>query len=277
MAGRRFQQSRELGVFIDRLSVLQIAVSVLALTLLPAAAYWALSVYQFGNGLVFPTPERPTFVGALFFSVTTETTLGYGDIRAVGTSRLLAMTQVFCGLIIAGLCVAKITSIRGRDLRVLARRMSGDWIEQIKFEDGRVMITFARSYIRDGAIRWDGENYSDDGEPLGFFVSEMTEHDGDIVRFRYTNSDSSTEFFDHGVMTHRFTAEPSQRRWMRYHATSQDFGKNFAVQYEGVRASEKQAAIIHSDDNAARKDLLRQFAHAVMPKTPTEHTVRLNS
>ena len=43
---------------------------------------------------------RPGFFDSLYFSVATFTTVGYGDITAVGLSKAVAMLEVFCGIFI---------------------------------------------------------------------------------------------------------------------------------------------------------------------------------
>ena len=48
----------------------------------------------------------------IYFSVVTITSLGYGDLRPEGLSRLLAGIQVVFGLTLIGLIIAKLTSTR---------------------------------------------------------------------------------------------------------------------------------------------------------------------
>jgi hypothetical protein len=53
-----------------------------------------------------------SFGSALYFSITTVTTLGYGDIIPVGFARVLACFEAFFGLSMLGIILAKITSAR---------------------------------------------------------------------------------------------------------------------------------------------------------------------
>ena len=43
---------------------------------------------------------KPNFPQALYFSVITFTTVGYGDITPTGMTKAMAMIEVFCGIFI---------------------------------------------------------------------------------------------------------------------------------------------------------------------------------
>ena len=43
---------------------------------------------------------RPNFLQAVYFSVTTFTTVGYGDIAPTGITKIIAMAEVFCGIFV---------------------------------------------------------------------------------------------------------------------------------------------------------------------------------
>jgi hypothetical protein len=53
-----------------------------------------------------------SYSDCLYFSVVTFSSLGYGDLRPVGVSRLLASTEVFIGLAFLGTAIAKLSSAR---------------------------------------------------------------------------------------------------------------------------------------------------------------------
>jgi hypothetical protein len=53
------------------------------------------------NGNLF----KPSFFQAFYFSVVTFTTVGYGDIIAVGFNKAVAMLEAFCGIFIMPLFI----------------------------------------------------------------------------------------------------------------------------------------------------------------------------
>jgi Ion channel len=103
---------RAVAVLIDRTS------------LLGFAFYFAVGVLGFGlvyyvltpgsNGLVneahLAVPITPGV--AIYFSVVTVSTLGYGDITPQGLSKFLVCIEVIFGLTMMGIIVAKLTSAR---------------------------------------------------------------------------------------------------------------------------------------------------------------------
>ncbi|MDQ3820530.1 MAG: potassium channel family protein [Acidobacteriota bacterium] len=249
-----------LTTLLDRLTGRHLALAAIAVTVMFAFGYWQLSKHFPNHGLIEPeTPQSISLSDAFYFSITTETTLGYGDIRPVGLSRLLACSQVFLGLLLAGIAVAKITSLSGRELRLASQNASGNWIESIRLPDGPIILTFATISFDGKVLRYDGENFTPEGEPCGFFKGEMIEISDNFLRFRYSNRDSDTEFFDEGVANLHFTGDAGTSRWTRYQATAHDFGKRRVVNYEGFRASTEESLIIHGADFSARQQLVRTF------------------
>lgn len=68
-------------------------------------------------GSIIPTftsdfGSEPDFLDALYFSVVTIATLGYGDFRPIGIARIVASAEVFLGIVLMGLFVAKLVSQR---------------------------------------------------------------------------------------------------------------------------------------------------------------------
>ena len=68
--------------------------SVIFLMLVSALAY--MQGHLISHAIVF----KPDFFQALYLSVITITTVGYGDITPVGATRLVAMAEVLCGIFI---------------------------------------------------------------------------------------------------------------------------------------------------------------------------------
>jgi hypothetical protein len=100
--------------WIERVSVLQLLVSINVLVVVFALVYWTLSEPGSTNGLIetYEPEGRVAFLDALYFSVVSLSSLGYGDIRPLGFSRFLAGAEVIMGLSFFGIMVAKISSVR---------------------------------------------------------------------------------------------------------------------------------------------------------------------
>ena len=100
-------------VFIDRVHFGWLGVAAALALLLFAALYFGAGMYS--QGLV-PTygGNLPTsnFSDCLYFSAITFSSLGYGDFRPVGISRLFASLEVFIGLAFLGIAIAKLSSAR---------------------------------------------------------------------------------------------------------------------------------------------------------------------
>lgn len=96
---------------IEEVPVWLYALLFLAVVLIWAAAYYWLSALGHGLAGIGET-EGYRFSDALYFSVVTVSSLGYGDMRPVGFSRCLACGEVLFGLFTMGIIVAKATSFR---------------------------------------------------------------------------------------------------------------------------------------------------------------------
>jgi hypothetical protein len=72
--------------------------------------YW----FSLHGMLVFTyhTELRPSFADAIYFSIVTISSLGYGDIRPESWARLFVGAEVIIGLAFLGLLVAKISSVK---------------------------------------------------------------------------------------------------------------------------------------------------------------------
>ena len=77
------------------------------------------------------TDNTPVFLRALYFSIVTEATLGYGDYRPTGLCRIIACLQVLTGYGLFGIIVAKLTSSLGAHSRRLQRLVTGTWYNYI--------------------------------------------------------------------------------------------------------------------------------------------------
>lgn len=251
---------RRLTTLLDRVSGPHLALAMVATTVAVGIGYWILSALAPGQGLV--GSDNTAGIGlldGLYFSVVTEATLGYGDIRPIGLSRALACAEVVLGLVAAGIAIAKITSTTGRELRLTSQNASGDWIELNKVPDGQTILTFALIASNGTTLLYEGENFDRNADPVGFFTGELIDMNETMLRFRYSNRASSTTFFDEGVSSLRFVTDDHGQRWIRFQGTAHDYGKQRTVSYEGLRASPEASAIIHGIDVSARQQLVRDY------------------
>lgn len=74
--------------------------------------YYLLTPYGNGIGNDGKALENLSFLNAVYFSVVTVSSLGYGDMHPMGFSKFLAICEVLFGLGIMGIMVAKLTSTR---------------------------------------------------------------------------------------------------------------------------------------------------------------------
>lgn len=94
------------------------------------AAYCLLTIYSPQNGIANANPGTLDLaVDSVYFSVNTISTLGYGDIVPLGFSKVLVSIEVVIGLLIFGIGVARMISIKSEKLM---RDVSKDEHEIIK-------------------------------------------------------------------------------------------------------------------------------------------------
>ena len=74
--------------------------------------YWILTPLDNGVKEGSDIPSEFTFLQGIYFSIVTISSLGYGDLRPVGVSRVLASLEVFLGLLFVGIMIAALTSRR---------------------------------------------------------------------------------------------------------------------------------------------------------------------
>lgn len=117
--------------------------------------YWLAHI---GAGLLlftFDTAARPNLLDALYFSIVTISSLGYGDIRPVGITRLVVGTEVVLGLSFFGLLVAKISSVK-QDY--ILRSMYADLVDDklakfsARLDEARLLFRNTSQMLLDGDL-----------------------------------------------------------------------------------------------------------------------------
>jgi Ion channel len=246
---------------VDRLSGPWLTFIGLALTVSFTLIYWVLTKNLPEQGIRGPEGEGELdLLTALYFSVVTESTLGYGDFRPIGASRVFVCLQVLLGLMFAGLVVAKITSAQGRRVRLVSYKASGEWIEVCTMQsNNKPLFTHAVIFYDGDMLRYDGENFDSEGEPKGFFYSKLIDGEGGLCRFTYTNKDSTGNYFEDGLANLLFQGQDATGRWNRYQGTAFDFGTKETTVYEGIRASDGEMAILGGSNFDARMQLVKGY------------------
>lgn len=98
---------------INEVSLVALLSALTGILLVFAVGYWGLARAVPGSLVeTYDSAGEFGFGDALYFSVTTLTSLGYGDIRPEGAARLLAGAEVVLGLSFFGVIVAKISSVK---------------------------------------------------------------------------------------------------------------------------------------------------------------------
>jgi hypothetical protein len=97
-----------------------IFVYALTMIFLFSLVYYFISSFDPANGL---SAGQVDLMTALYFSIVTFSSLGYGDIVPVGYSRLIAMAEVILGLLFIGTLVSKLVSMRQERLLTRLYRM----------------------------------------------------------------------------------------------------------------------------------------------------------
>jgi len=107
--------SRSSSKLLFRLS--DISLKLIVVLLIFVIILFSIAYYIFAfsnNGLVFShkTSAQVSFWNCVYFSIVTISSLGYGDMRPQGLSKVLSCIEVLMGLGFLGLMVAKIASLK---------------------------------------------------------------------------------------------------------------------------------------------------------------------
>lgn len=186
---------RRLLRLINEVSLAAIVLALSATVALFAAVY--MGVISLGWGtleLTYASDKAIGYLDALYFSLVTISSLGYGDIRPVGAARLFAGAEVALGLAFFGLIVAKVSSVK-QDY-ILRRLYYADLIDRkltgyvTQLEEYRKLYRITSTMLLDGDMDPELTTTfcSDTGETTLFYqIHMLLEEIVELVKFEIHN------------------------------------------------------------------------------------------
>ena len=248
--------NKSIGHLADRVSGIRLVLLLILITITFAIIYLCLSNYCPAHGLVNGEENEISFMDALYFSIITETTLGYGDITPVGFARFLSCIQVIAGLVFAGIAVAKITSASGKKMRTIERKAVGYWIEPFRTEGKETLFTFTQIYIDGGQLKYRGDNFDAGGNFNDSFKGEFIGEEDNTLKFSYHNP-IKNNLFDSGVIELMFTNMNKKGQWLNHNSIGYDHKKSEKTIIHGKRASDKEIEIFNNNKIEERKAIIK--------------------
>lgn len=192
--------------FLERVKLRWLLLAVVVFTFLFAGIYYTLDKTG-GNGLSRPGGKALVWYDYVYFSVVTETTLGYGDIAPVDSSRAVACIQVIMGLFAAGIIVAKMTSSAINRFSDIQRATRGYWVDMLTMPDGKVWMGIVEFTVREGTIFFEGRNFNAKGGLKHTFRCRLLYHMWpDSLTFIYDDNHAASKL-THGQTIVSFTKE----------------------------------------------------------------------
>lgn len=253
---------RPILTFIDRIKGWHLVLLLITSILVFASCYEYISGISRNDGIlaidINGKQKAVDFSDALYFSVVTEATLGYGDLRPVGISRILSCLQVFMGLVLAGLFVAKLTSSRDRKLRFASLKSEGFWLEIFKAPKGNLSAAFVNLYYDGDNLHYDGTNYNIRGEAIEDFTGLLISVENNILTFYFANL--KNKLFNNGISIVDFKSSGSLDKWDYYDAELFDLvddGKK--TTFYGCRLNKEQRRAMSSTKTDERERVIRKI------------------
>jgi|GEM_PF-5944714 len=96
--------------YLEKLSFLQLFLTFFTIIIVFAVLFYVFSPGQ--NGIVIHGSDGVSVFDALYFSIVTISSLGYGDMYPRGISKAFSAIEVLLGLALMGMLIAKLTSSR---------------------------------------------------------------------------------------------------------------------------------------------------------------------
>jgi hypothetical protein len=189
-------------LLLDRVSFWTILAINLGANLLFAVVYGVLDAHSLGHGLISPTSDAARhWYDYVYFSIVTQSTIGYGDYQPLGLSRLFACIQAGVGVVAAGLLIAKITTASLSRYNLLRKQACDDWVDIVRQRDGRIEVGILQLGWHNGALEFNGRNFSPQGILVDSFHSHLLEDDWPrSLTFRYTSHDTGADYAE-GYLT----------------------------------------------------------------------------
>lgn len=108
----KIELSTRLGRFLDKLNYVTLSWLIISLVLI-CALYFFIAT-SFGEGITVPKESKADEIrwNALYFSIVTFTSLGYGDLSPQGIGKAVASFEVLTGLVLIAVLVGKLASER---------------------------------------------------------------------------------------------------------------------------------------------------------------------
>lgn len=241
---------------LDRLPAWAFVVTVIVMTVAFAEAYYRLSKQEPNtDGLIGQDKEvisRPT---AIYFSIVTEATLGYGDVRPIGLSRALICVQVIAGLVLAGLCIAKLQTLQGSRLRALSGSVYGEWTDYatIDRQEQNKILGFDEIVYESDTLVLRGRNFDDLGHYKGFCRMTLVRDEWPLLVFGYSNEESSLEHFVKGEVRIVFDGDLNGRESQSFHGTGEDFVKGETHTFVGFRRTQEDRDALKSTESTSKR------------------------
>ena len=197
-------------LLLDRVPFWGILLATFGLVVVFAFIYAGLDHYSPAHGLASPPGDPPVqWYDYVYFSLVTQATVGYGDLRPLGWSRLIASIHAICGISITGFLVAKITTSAISRFRVLQREACDYWVDVVRHRDGRIEVGLLVIQWRDEALQVSGRNFSPRGILVDSFSAVLMQDDWPhFLTFRYTSNEAAADYVE-GYITLFFHASHS--------------------------------------------------------------------
>lgn len=250
--------------FVDRLSWLNLGAGFVLIISASSGLYYALSTLVPSHGLVEIQDDGcVSLLDAIYCSIVTASSLGYGDIHPIGISRIVAATEVLGGLVVVGLAVTKLASERPSHIKHIHDRVSACWVDRVALKDDRCVYGITRLEMNSEnlSLKYWGYNYNRPGQQIGYFDAILISENWPCLKFHYENSQGSKEF-EAGVVELTFDGSDPMRP-VRYSGEIIDYERQEPDIVEGWRIPDDVAQNL--DDPKQRTQLICELIQEYWP------------